>query len=235
MRPIIGLTHSLDLGETSISMPRSYADAILAAGGTPLLLPVTTDATVLAHYASIVDGFLFTGGDDVDPRCYGEDQIYACGEVHPLRDRYELALCRLALASGKPVLGICRGIQLINVACGGTLYQDLPSQKPGCICHGQKQPSCYASHAVQIAPGSRLHALFGDSALVNSHHHQAVKALGANLRVTADAHDGVIEAFEGTDGRYLIGVQWHPERLVTREENAAHKALFADFAAACGK
>ncbi len=235
MRPIIGLTHSVNLDEGSLHTPINYPSAIMEAGGTPLLLPVTTDETLLNAYLDVVDGVLFSGGDDIDPSTYGEDQAQGLGDVCPLRDRYEIPLCRLALQRRMPVLGICRGLQLVNVALGGTLYQDLPSQYSGCIRHGQKQRGKYASHRVTLQAGSKLHGLYGDTALVNSFHHQAAKDVAPSLTVTATGPDGVIEGLEMAEHPYFVAVQWHPEILVKNEENAVHKKLFRSFVDACRK
>ena len=234
MPPIIGLTHSIHLDEQTLHTPLAYPDAIRQAGGIPLLIPATTDEAVLEACLNVVDGVLFSGGDDVDPGCYGENQVWQCGDICPLRDEYELTLARLAIKRKLPVLGICRGIQLLNVALGGTLYQDLSSQMPGCLGHRQHQVSTYASHPAALTPGSRLHGIYGAEEIrVNSHHHQAVKALGQGLTATAVAPDGVIEGVELADYPFLVGVQWHPEKLVQRPENAAHKRLFEVFVQAC--
>ena len=238
MRPIIGLTHSIQLDEKKLYMPMSYSNAVREAGGTPVLLPITRDADVIESYADLVDGILFSGGDDINPRSYGEDQLWPCGDVCPLRDDFEIQLARTLLRKhpDKPVLGVCRGEQVLNVALGGTLYQDVKSQLSGCICHQQHQIAPYASHKVCIDPDTRLHAIFGaEEILVNSHHHQAVKDVAEGLRITARAADGVVEAFEKPDHPYFVAVQWHPERLVEREENAAHRNLFKTFVDACRK
>lgn len=238
MRPVIGLTHSIQQDEARLMMPLSYSNVIREAGGTPILLPITRDEEVIAAYAELVDGVLFSGGEDVDPAFYGEEQLWACGDVIPLRDEFELKLCRILLEKypEKPILGICRGEQVLNVACGGTLYQDIRSQLPGCIAHQQHQISPYASHKVTIDEASKLHDIFCTAnIMVNSFHHQAVKDIAQSLRITARASDGVIEGFEMPDHPYFIGVQWHPERLVEREQNAAHKQLFRSFVDACRK
>ncbi|MBR6667723.1 MAG: gamma-glutamyl-gamma-aminobutyrate hydrolase family protein [Clostridia bacterium] len=238
MRPVIGLTHSIQQDEKRLMMPMSYSNVIRKAGGTPILLPITRDTEVIQAYAGLVDGVLFSGGEDVDPAYFGEDQLWACGDVLPLRDEFELTLCRLLLEKhpNKPILGICRGEQVLNVAAGGTLYQDLKSQLPGCIAHSQHQIAPYTSHKVTIEAGSQLHAIYRSTTLAtNSFHHQAVKDIAPSLTVTARASDGVIEAFEMPGHPYFIGVQWHPERLVEREENAAHKQLFKSFVDACRK
>lgn len=236
MPPIIGLTHSIHLDEQTLHTPLAYPDAIRQSGGIPLLIPATTDESILEACLNVVDGVLFSGGDDIDPLRYGESQVWQCGDICPLRDEYELTLARLTLKRGLPVLGICRGIQLLNVALGGTLYQDLPSQLPGCMAHRQHQVSTYVSHTASIPSGSRLHDIYGaDEIHVNSHHHQALKALGQGLIATAVAPDGVIEGVEMPDHPFFVGVQWHPEKLVQRPVNAAHKHLFEAFVQACTK
>lgn len=238
MRPVIGLTHSIQQDEKRLMMPMSYSNVVREAGGTPVLLPITRDEEVIASYAELVDGVLFSGGEDVDPAFYGEDQLWACGDVLPLRDAFEIKLARILLEKypEKPVLGICRGEQVLNVALGGALYQDLKSQLPGCIAHQQHQIAPYTSHKVMINAGSKLHEIYGETQIMaNSHHHQAVKDIAEGLAVTATATDGVIEGFEKPDHPYFVAVQWHPERLVEREENANHKQLFKSFVDACRK
>lgn len=238
MRPVIGLTHSIQLDEKKLYMPMSYSNVIREAGGTPVLLPINREDEVIEAYAALVDGVVFSGGDDIDPTVYGEDQLCACGDVCPLRDEFEIKLCRILLVKypEKPILGVCRGEQVLNVALGGTLYQDVKSQLPGCIAHQQHQIAPYTSHSVTIDDGTKLHAIYGDTKIAtNSFHHQAVKDIAPGLIITARAADGVIEGFEKPDHPYFIGVQWHPERLVEREENAAHKQLFKSFVDACRK
>lgn len=238
MRPLIGLTISIQQDEKKLYTPTSYTNAIIEAGGTPILLNVTRDEEMIADYAAALDGFLFSGGDDVDPAFYGEDQQWACGDVCPLRDEFEIKLLRTLLEKypEKPILGICRGEQVLNVALGGSLYQDLHSQFPGCIRHQQQQISPYASHKAMVEPGSRLYDIYGSNeVMVNSFHHQAVKEIGPGLVITAKSTDGVVEGFEKPDHPYFVAVQWHPERLVEREFHPEHKALFKSFVDACRK
>lgn len=238
MRPLIGLTISIQADEKKLYTPTSYTDAIIAAGGTPVLLNVTRDPEMIVQYTDMVDGVLFSGGDDVNPTFYRETQDWNCGDISPMRDTFEMQLMHRMLSRHpeKPILGICRGVQVLNVALGGTLYQDLRSQLPDCLRHQQKQISVYASHRVDITPDSLLHTIYGtDNVMVNSFHHQAVKDVGKGLTVTARASDGVIEALEKPDHRYFVAVQWHPERLVEREFYEEHKALFSSFVEACLK
>lgn len=228
MRPVIGLTHSLHLDEDTLHMPTSYVKCLTAAGAVPLILPATKDEAVIEQYLGLVDGLLFVGGDDVNPLAYGEYPLRQCGDICPLRDEYELSLCRMAIAKKLPILGICRGIQVINVALGGSLYQDLPSQLPESIAHSQKLISRYASHPVSISEGSRLQRIYGGTeVMVNTYHHQAVKQPAPALTVTAKSPDGVIEGVEMADYPFFVGVQWHPERM------QEHMPLFHAFVDAC--
>lgn len=235
MQPIIGVTTSLSKDEGIHHMNLAYPGAVRAAGGLPVMIPATLDAADIARYAALVDGLLLSGGDDLDPARYGAHQQWACGTISPLRDGFELALCREVLRLGKPILGICRGIQVLNVAMGGTLYQDLPSEAPQSHAHRQHQRPEYASHSVAVTEGSLLHRVVGTEMLaVNSLHHQAVRDVADGLIVTAVAPDGVIEAVEHTRLPFCLGVQWHPERLWDRPETAQHACIFKAFVEACG-
>lgn len=238
MRPIIGITPSLETNESKIYTPTSYPKAIIAAGGTPFFFNFTRDDEMIEQYAAMVDGVVFSGGDDVNPASYGEEQLWGCGDVCPLRDDFEIKLLKVLVEKypEKPVLGICRGAQVLNVAMGGTLYQDLRSQAEGCIRHQQQQSSHYASHKASVTEGSRLHAIYGSTdVMVNSFHHQAVKDVGEGLVVTARASDGVVEGLEKPDHPYFIAVQWHPERQVEGPHHPEHKPLFKSFVDACRK
>jgi putative glutamine amidotransferase len=199
----------------------SYVDAVVDAGGLPLLLPILDPLLAPAVLAS-VDALVLTGGGDVDPACYGHLRHEAVYGVDPRRDEWELALVRGALERDVPVLGICRGAQVLNVARGGTLVQHLPdaSDQP----HRAADRSGEVVHVVDIAPASTLGAITRVSALgANTLHHQAVALLGVGLRPVAWADDGTIEGIELTDGRPVVGVQWHPELLTGF---ATHRALF---------
>lgn len=238
MKPVIGLTHSIMLDEKTLHMPLAYANAVRAAGGIPVLLPANDNEADVMRMLDMIDGLLLTGGDDVDPLLYGEEQRWQSGDICPLRDAYEMLLCRCAFARRElPVLGICRGIQIMNVALGGTLWQDLASQKPDSIAHRQKQTSAHVSHSVSLAQDSLISSIFGNAEqlLVNSHHHQAVKAPGSGLVVTATAPDGVIEAVEDPTRDFFLGVQWHPEQLFNHDRSACHAKLFEAFVSACKK
>lgn len=232
-RPLIGITAGLNDQEKYQTLSRYFMEAILAQGGMPVMLPLTTDEDVLSGYLEMLDGVLFSGGGDVDPMTFGEYQHPACGAICPLRDEHELTLARLLLERGNlPALGICRGVQVMNIALGGDIYQDLPSEYPGTlIAHRQKQPAQYAAHPVEVAEGSLLARITGQKHLmVNTLHHQAIRKLGA-WQACATAPDGVIEAAEMKEHPFFLGVQWHPERLY--EEDKAAASLFAAFVQAC--
>lgn len=211
--PLIGLSGSLPNGATRVL--GNYIQSVLKAGGTPVIIPGTTDGAVLRNIVSNLDGLVLIGGADIDPLWYGEEPRQQLGEVDPIRDRYELKLIKFATDMNVPLLGICRGEQLINVALGGTLYQDIPSQRPNHIKHDQGDlPYAFASHSVYVRADSELGSVLEkDTLYVNSLHHQAVKDLAPGLKVTAYAADSVIEAFEAWPDRPIMGVQWHPEGL----------------------
>lgn len=206
-------------------LPAAYLSALQKAGlGGVILPPQAGDITLPAG----VRGLLLPGGGDPHPLLWGEQPHPGLGEVDPARDRWEIALCRAALSADLPVFGICRGMQLLNVALGGTLWQDL-AERGGSLAHWQSAPIECGWHSV-VCRGT-LAAVYGAASgemRVNSRHHQGIRRLGESLRAAAYAPDGLIEAIELPERRFALGVQWHPERL------AAGEALFAAFAAACG-
>jgi putative glutamine amidotransferase len=191
----------------------TYLHAVEAAGGVPLLLTPGHAPGSLEAILDLSHGLLLTGGEDVEPHRYGQDPHPALGEVNPPRDEMELAATRSALDRGMPVLAVCRGIQLLNVAMGGTLWQDIPAQLGGDLLHEQDGGVDDRPHRARVEPGSLLAAVVGMHQLsINSFHHQAIRDLAPGLRVTAWAPDGVVEGVEGTAHPWLVGVQWHPER-----------------------
>lgn len=212
MKPLIGLIPLVDEARESLWMLPGYMDGIMAAGGLPIMLPLNDDGADLAQLCALCDGFLLTGGHDVSPEVYGGTRIAECGACSPERDRMESILLKYAMAADKPALGICRGIQFINAALGGTLWQDLPSQHPSDIEHHQCPPYDRPIHAVDLLDGTPLAKLLGVSSLmVNSYHHQAICKLAPQLEAMAVAPDGLVEAVRHSDYRFLWGVQWHPE------------------------
>jgi len=189
---------------------RNYSEGVVQAGGLPIMTP-TLDPVLAPRYATMADGLLLVGGGDVDPGAYGQGPARDLGHVDPLRDAWEMALYRAYRAAGKPVLGICRGVQLINVAEGGSLHQHLPAVE-GTWQHSQHDMRGTPLHPVELVAGSRLAVGFGTTAIrANSYHHQAVDRVGQGLKVVARAGDGVIEALEGDSGPFLLALQWHPE------------------------
>lgn len=233
MEPIIGITcgHEWTDGRDRYFAPTAVIRAVAAAGGVPLLIPNAFDRQKLVAALDAVDGLVLPGGVDVDPQLYGEEPALGMGDFDPDWDGVDVAAAGLALQRDLPVLGICRGMQALNVAAGGTLYQDIPTQVPAALKHQQKGPRWAASHGVALAADSRLAGALGATHLrVNSYHHQAVKDVAPGFRAVAKAPDGVIEAIEGAAHRYALGVQWHPELMLEREPLFA--ALFSDFVAA---
>ncbi len=225
---IIGLSTNQDLSGGKICMPPDYVSAVLRAGALPVILPMVPvsdpgydefmDKTINA-----VDGIVFTGGPDIDPKYYREKRLPGCHDPVPERDRADLALMQRAVAVRKPILAICRGIQVLNVALGGSLYQDLPSQLDLPVSH--QQPDLPQAHRVLVEDDTLLRSLVQETSLgVNSRHHQAIREPAIGLKVSARSGDGVIEAVEFEDGRPALGVQWHPENL--SKDSPAHQALF---------
>lgn len=227
---LVGITPRFETGSGQTGVSKAYTDSIVRAGAAPVILPLTGSAEVLEAVCARCDGFLFSGGPDIDPRYYGEEKRFDSVEVCFERDVCEAEIFRIALASRKPMLGICRGIQVFNVMLGGTLYQDIPSEYATELCHS-RQPSNRIWHRVDICDGSPLRTLFDAAEIgVNTSHHQAVRTLAPGLRTMAFSEDGLIEAVNMPDHPFFWGVQWHPEQLwLTGPESAQ---LFGAFVAA---
>ena len=227
-RKLIGITCETTLKSGLESprqaLPRPYVWAIEKAGGIPVLLPATDSIENAERYLSILDGLLLSGGVDVDPALYGEEAHPELGRVDPDRDSIEIPLTRLALAQNMPIFAICRGIQVLNVAMGGTLYQDLPSENPSHLQHQQRHDGIardVATHNVWVEEGTRLAEIVGEPCMAtNSFHHQALKKVAEGLTVTAYAEDGIIEGVESTAYRYVLGVQFHPEETAFVDEKS---------------
>ncbi|SMO39379.1 putative glutamine amidotransferase [Saccharicrinis carchari] len=220
-KPIIGLS-STSGGGTSTSVPLTYVQAVIRAGGVPMILPITHDHELLKRMLDNIDALILTGGEDVDPlKWYGEEPLPALGGIAPRRDSFDVALARLAVERNIPLLGICRGHQVINVAFGGTLYQDIPSQvKDARVKHRQNAAANYGTHSIRIEQNSLLHQQIGTQHIaVNSFHHQAVKDVAPGFKVTATSVDGVVEAMEKTDSDQVYSVQFHPEGFIANDIN----------------
>jgi putative glutamine amidotransferase len=214
MRPLIAISATAEDAKVRLSL--NYVRSIEGAGLLPVIVPPLADPGTAAALIAGCSGLLLTGGEDVDPARYGAPAHATTGAPNVPRDATELALFAAARERGIPVLGICRGIQLINVAMGGTLVQDLPSERPSSIQHDQPDAANARTHGIRLVAKSRIHAAVNtDELVVNSYHHQAVDRLADGLTVTATAPDGVIEGVEGTEGPWLVAVQWHPEDLTT--------------------
>lgn len=234
MKPVIGLPPLWDDDKESMWMLPGYMNGIRQAGALPLMLPLTEDRDEINQLVNICDGFLFTGGHDVSPECYHEtpltDLISSCRP----RDIMEFKLLHNALDKDKPILGICRGIQFINVALGGSLFQDLPLQHPSSVEHHQLPPYNVPIHDVNIKKNTPLHNLLQrDILAVNSYHHQAIKRLAPDLDVMALSTDGLIEAVYMPSHKFVWAVQWHPEFSYLTD--VCSRALFFKFAEACLK
>lgn len=216
-------------------MSRPYLGALEKTGALPVILPLALEPNTLRRLYERVDGLFMAGGGDLDPACYAQANHPATSGVDSLRDETELILLRWALEDGKPILGVCRGIQALNVAAGGTLVQDLSAQRPDAIRHQYypEKPREYLAHTIETVRGARLAGILGPSATVNSFHHQAVEQVAPTLRAAAFAPDGVIEAIEHPDRPFVVGVQWHPESLI--ETDPAMRQLFTAFVESAGR
>ncbi len=239
MKPLIGIPAHPTLFERNHSIIQScgqnYIESVEKAGGIVLILPITADEEAIRRQAEMCDAYLIPGGIDVNPLSYGENPHPLLQMTRLEYDEYEIRLIREITKTGKPVLGICRGIQIINVAFGGTLWQDVSLRPETTFLHQQKEmDNSSVSHKVLIENDSLLHQLYGDELLTNSFHHQAVKDTGKGLRVIARAEDGVVEALEGENYPFLLAVQWHPECFIRLAVNPMMK-IFDAFIAACGK
>lgn len=231
--PLIGISGSIETKEPKVFLLQTYFNAVSAAGGIPLLLNPHMNKAAIEQCMDVLDGLLLAGGGDVDPRHFGQEPVKEIGEIIPVRDSLEFALIKAADRRRPfPILGICRGLQVLNVAAGGTLYQDLPTQYIAegtqLLKHSQDDTANATAHHVQVVSASRLHGLLGaDTLAVNSMHHQAVERIGTCYRAVAYSEDGVVEAIEHTDHPFRLAVQWHPERMT----DPASRRLFEGFIA----
>ncbi len=249
-RPVIGITPLFDYERDSLWMLPGYMDGIKEAGGLPLILPLTSDERDIRQLADMCDGVLFAGGQDVNPSIYGEeitsDYQATQPELSAERDAMEPPLLDIMIRLDKPVMGICRGIQLINACLGGTLWHDLPSEHPSAVEHHMNPPYDVFGHDVLVEPNTPLDGMLSDMASsqnddpnmkrddsgnwlisVNSYHHQAVRVVAPSLKVMATATDGITEAVYRPESRFLWAVQWHPEFL--HKVDARSRAIFRTF------
>jgi putative glutamine amidotransferase len=236
-KPLIGITagkkfHPAKRSEEqsiTISLETQYVESAARAGAAVIILPGDVDEASAAAAVSVLEGIILSGGGDVMPLAYGQEPHPASLLQDPARDAVELAVIRSALAKGIPILGICRGIQILNVALGGTLIQDIPSQVPGACQHYSRTEGTTGMHTIDITPDTLLAQVLGQTSMaINSYHHQAIDKLGRGLRINAKAKDGVIEGVESDDGRPILAMQCHPEAAA-----AVHPAMQALFGWLC--
>jgi putative glutamine amidotransferase len=240
--PLIGITADVSgarandakaAQNATLFLPQRYLTAIARAGAIPVVLSSPRAPSKLGRWIDRLDGLVLSGGNfDIDPRYYGEKPIKGLGELKLERTEFELEMSTAAFRRGLPVLGICGGAQAINVALGGSLYQDIATQIPGAGAHERGGRPHAVDHPIRIKPGTRLFQILGRKRLtVNTTHHQAVRRLGRGLIVNAVAEDGVIEGIESTAHPFVLGVQWHPEALAPRRR--LQRLLFSSFVALC--
>lgn len=216
-KPIIGLTPSVDEEHNRCLVQPGYLESIQLSGGLPLMLPLTDREEDIARFVELCDGFLFVGGPDIEPWRYGQELLPECGAQNVQRDAMEWKLMEAALAADKPILGVCRGIQVLNTVLGGTLYQDIPSQYKTELCHSMPEPPYNrTAHPFRVVEGTPL-AKFSIPEGINSRHHQAVLDLAPGLEIMAYAADGIIEAVRMPEKRFVWAVQWHPEAFWEEE------------------
>ncbi len=245
VRPVVGLPTQTQRGNSDglpdcWIMSKKYVSTLADAGATPFIIPLLDDMVTLRAIYDELDGVFLCGGVDMDPSSYGESKHYLCGATDADRDATEMQLVRWAIQEKKPVFGVCRGVQVINVACGGTLHQDLASAIPQSIKHDYfpvqgRYERHLLTHSIKVDEASQLGRLLGVRAIkVNSMHHQAIERIGNGLVSTAWAPDGVIEGIESSSNRhYMVGVQWHPEELAATDPRM--RRLFRYFIQESGK
>ncbi|WP_099353800.1 gamma-glutamyl-gamma-aminobutyrate hydrolase family protein [Fredinandcohnia onubensis] len=231
-KPIIGVTSHVEL-DYKHTLSNDYIQAVIEAGGIPVILPIGIDEDV-SQIVSKIDGLLLTGGGDIDPTLFGEEPHPKLGTISPGRDDFEPAIIQEMLTANKPILAICRGIQILNIALGGDMYQDIYDQhETGLLQHSQKATRYHLAHFVKAKEGSLLESIAGTSEFkVNTYHHQAVRHVPYPLEVSGVASDGIIEAIESKGHPFVLGVQWHPEGLAVNGDEIA-KRIFTRFVESC--
>jgi putative glutamine amidotransferase len=225
-KPVIAVTAWIE--EDSTQLKRDNTESVVRAGGIPLIVPYLGEEADVRRICELTDGLLITGGKDIDPSLYGEDPLPGLGALSPDRDRVELMLTQAFLEADKPIFAICRGHQMLNVAAGGTLFQDIGSQCDDVLQHRQEAPRSHLHHRVSVASGTLLERVMGAGEFkVNSFHHQAVNIVAPDFCACAWAPDGIVEGIESKRHRYVLGVQWHPEN--TAASDIFSRKLFDSF------
>ncbi|OZU87667.1 gamma-glutamyl-gamma-aminobutyrate hydrolase [Virgibacillus indicus] len=233
MKPLIGVTSSMEVDQSHYSVTNRNIKAILKAGGVPVMLPYLLEDEDIGQIAGEIDGLYATGGYDIDPTLFGEEPHPKLGTIIPGRDTFEMKLIKKLIEMGKPILGVCRGCQILNIAAGGDMYQDIYAQTDWeLLQHTQKAPLEHGSHFVKVLKGSLLHQLTDSEKLrINSWHHQANRSVPSSFQVSAKASDGVVEAIESKAHSFVLGVQWHPEGMT----DEASSKIYQGFIAACAE
>ena len=222
MKPVIGLTSQYDqlIDKKMIEINNTYVNAVLESGGIPLIIPIIKVFNDINQYLDLLDGMIFTGGEDVSSLSFGEEPIKEVDTICTARDKHELELFKRAYERNLPILGICRGLQIINTGLGGTLYQDINIQLPNSLGHLCTHNVHQGYHTITILEDSMLYNFLKEEKLVvNSQHHQSVKALGRDLKITSKTRDGVVESIESTNKKWVLGVQFHPEAMIDEDNN----------------
>lgn len=234
-KPLIGISLRFNNSNRHLYLPSDYSEAVESAGGLPVHISLLPNGDYPKNILNLIDGILLPGGGDIDPLRYGEEPRPGLGAVSPLRDENDLILLNLAEDANVPVLGICYGMQILNVFRGGGVIQDIEKEKPSSLNHQQGEPRERLSHWISISENSLLFdERRNNKVLVNSHHHQAIGRVGDNLFVSATATDGIAEAIEDTrPGRFNLGVQWHPEICFRTDELS--KTIFEKFVSAASR
>jgi len=219
-RPMIGISGSMIIdqggmfpGYERVYVNNDYVQSVAMAGGTPFVIPIVYDENIIRSQVECIDALILSGGHDVNPLLYGEEPMQKLGDIFPKRDTFDAILLKIAMELNKPILGICRGEQILNVVNGGSLYQDL-SYIDGCnIKHNQGSLPSAPTHTVKILEGTKLYDIIGGKVMTNSFHHLAIKEVAPGFRIAAISKDGVIEAIEKEGKEFILGVQWHPEMM----------------------
>lgn len=235
MKPVIGITSSIAKDESWHRVTDLNVKAITEAGGVPAILPNISEVKMIQQMADIIDGLLGTGGYDIDPLLYGEEPHQKLGTVTPARDHFEEIIFKEMLQRNKPILAICRGMQMLNVVAGGDMYQDIYAQidQPNMLQHSQQAPYQYGVHFVHIEKNSLLFQMTETEKIkVNSNHHQAVRNVPSSFKISGKTSDGIIEAIESKEHYFVLGLQWHPEHMASAGDQVSKK-IFRSFLQAC--
>lgn len=226
-KPLIAVMPQFDTDTENYKLVPAYIKAILDAGGLPMIIPFTNNKADIEQIAGIFDAFLFTGGQDIDPSLYGEEKQEYCNQIVCNRDTLDISLMKEVAKTDKPVFGICRGLQVMNVAFGGTLYQDIPTQCNSKVLHRMEEPFNRVAHTVDIVENTPLMDIVNTKTIgVNTIHHQAIKDVAPKLEVTAISEDGIIEGVYMPGKKFFMATQWHPE-LIYFEEESSKKIITA--------